>query len=186
MSSSRTESLAIAKRYAAAIFSLALAEKKHAALVVEFRSLADAMTVTPELMVTLKNPLIGRDKKAAVLNGIMAKASSLTKQSLAVLAAQGRAEQLPYVADALAALLAAHEGVVVAEITSARPLSAPVEKQLRDALEKATGKGVTLQLHENPALLGGVAIRIGSHLLDATLAGALGAMRTKLLTQATS
>ena len=181
MSSSRTESLTIAKRYATAMFSLSLAEKNHATLVAEFRALAAALAASPELMVTLKNPLLSRAKKAAVLNSIMAKASALTQQSLGVLAAQGRAEQLPYVAAALDALLAAHEGTVVAEITSARPLSKPVEKQLRDALEKATGKGVTLQLHENPALLGGVAIRIGSHLLDATLAGALSTIRTKLL-----
>ncbi len=80
--------------------------------------------------------------------------------------------------------MAEHEGTVVAEVTSARPLAKAIEAQLRESLAKATGKQVTMHLHEDASVLGGVAIRIGSHLLDATLAGALSGMRTKLLSTA--
>lgn len=181
MSTSSTESIAIAKRYATAMFELAVANKTHAALVAEIRALANAATQSPELSAALKNPLIHREQKAALLEKLMAKASTLTQQSLRTLALQGRAATLPYLADALDKMLADHEGNVVAEVTSARALSPEIERQLRDALSEATGRDVKLNVTEDPSVLGGVAIRVGSHLLDATLAGALSTMRTKLL-----
>ncbi len=69
----------------------------------------------------------------------------------------------------------------MAEVTSARALSKTIEKQIQTALEKATGKDVQMNLTENPELLGGVSIRLGSYLLDASLAGALHQIRAELL-----
>lgn len=181
MSSNRTESLAIASRYATAIFDLAVEAKNEAAVVAAFEALAAAVKENTELRDALANPLLSRAAKGELLVGLAKKADALTQQSLTTLAEQGRAEALPYVAELLVAKLAKHQGAVVAEVTSARPLNKAVEQQIQSALEKATGKEVQLSLKEDPAVLGGVSIRMGSYLLDATLSGALTNMRAQLL-----
>lgn len=181
MSSNRTESLAIASRYATAMFELAVKAKKADTLVDEMNTLAAAVTGNAELAAALANPLSSRDAKGDMLAKLAAKGDKLTQQSLATLAAQGRADILPQVAELLTAKLAKHKDAVVAEVTSARPLNKTVEKQIQTALEKATGKEVQMTLKEDAAVLGGVSIRLGSYLLDATLAGALNSMRAQLL-----
>jgi F-type H+-transporting ATPase subunit delta len=181
LTASRTDSLAIASRYATAMFDLAVDAKKEATLVEEMSQLAKAMRENEALATALSNPLLSRETKGEVLAKIAAAADVLTKQSLATLSAQGRADILPYVAELLEAKLAKHRDTLVAEVTSARPLNKAMEKQIRDALEKATGKDVQLSLKENPEVLGGVSIRLGSYLLDATLSGALNNIRAQLL-----
>jgi F-type H+-transporting ATPase subunit delta len=69
-------------------------------------------------------------------------------------------------------------------VTSARPLSAAIKKQLSESLVAATGKEVQLTLKENPAVLGGLLVELGSLRLDATLAGALTTLRSELLAHA--
>lgn len=181
MSTNRTESLAIASRYATAMFELALEAKKAETLVAEIVALADAVTTTPALAEALENPLLSRSAKAELLSKLAAKGDALTQQSVAMLATQGRAALLPALAELLAAKLAKHQDVLLAEVTSARPLNKDVERQIETALKSATGKAVRLTLKENPEVLGGVSIRLGSYLLDATLAGALTNMRAQLL-----
>ncbi len=181
MSSNRTDSLAIASRYATAMFELAVSAKKQDTLVAEFMELARAIKSSDELAAALANPLTSRESKGELLAKLAAKGDALTLQSLDTLAAQGRAEILPQVAELLEAKLAKHNDAVMAEVTSARPLNKAVEQQIQAALEKATGKEVQMTLKENPELLGGVSIRLGSYLLDATLAGALNDMRAQLL-----
>ena len=181
MTISRTDALAIASRYAAAMFALTEEKGVSSDVAEEFAALADAVRNHEALSAFLKNPLIGRNAKAAALFDLAKKSHALTRQSLETLAEQGRAELLPYVAERFTALVTQAKGELMAEVTSARALSTAVEKQIADALKKATGRPVQLQLKEDPALLGGVKIQLGSLLLDATLAGALDGMRTKLL-----
>ncbi len=181
MSTNRTESLAIAGRYATAMFDLAVDAKKEDVLVQEINVLAGAVKGSPELATALSNPLLSRDVKGEILASLAAKGDKLTNQSLHTLAEGGRADIIPVLAELLTAKLAAHQGAVQAEVTSARPLAKDMEKQIQAALEKATGKKVRLTLNEDPAVLGGVAIRVGSYLLDATLAGALNQIRGQLL-----
>ncbi len=181
MSTSRTASLAIAQRYATAMFDLAVEAKKEAALTKEIRVLANAVESNDELAEALSNPLLSRATKGELLTALAKSMDALTKQSLKTLADNGRADVLPQLAELLEAKLAKHQDAVVAEITSARPLNKDVEKQIADALKKATGKDVQIHLKEDPAVLGGVSIQLGSYLLDATLAGALNQIRAELL-----
>ncbi len=181
MSTTRTESMTIASRYAAAMFALADAEGTSEPIAQELNTIAAAMQNDPALANFLKNPLVDRATKAQALSEIAKKAAKLTRQSLSTLAEQGRAELLPYVAQAFASLVAKGKGELVAEITSARPLTAAMEKQIADALKKATGKTVKMEMSIDPSVLGGVRVKLGSQLMDATLSGALSRMKTNLL-----
>lgn len=181
MSSSRTEQTAIASRYATAIFALATDAKKAPAVVEQLSAVAAAISGSKELADALKSPLVNREAKGGILASLAGKAEKITLQSLATLAEQGRADVLPAIAAILRKKLAEAQGELIAEVESARPLSAAVQKQLTAALSKATGKDVKLDVKENPALLGGVAIQIGSQRLDASLSAALNTMRQQLL-----
>ena len=181
MSASRSSETTVANRYATAIFSLASDGKKLETVVEELSALGRAITDNAELASVLKNPLISKDKKADVLTALAKKADKVSLQALKTVADQGRADLLPKIAEQLRAKLAAGKGELIAEVESARPLSPTVQKQLADSLSKATGKVVHLNLKENPELLGGVAVQIGSQRLDASLSAALNHMRRELL-----
>ena len=118
--------------------------------------------------------------KSDVLAAIAKSADPLTARAIQTLATGGRAELLPTLAELLRAKLSAHRGELVATVTSARPLSANVQRQLETSLANATGKAVQIQLHQDPEILGGLVVQMGSLRLDASLAGALNTMRAHL------
>lgn len=186
MSSSRTSPTVVASRYATAIFALAAEAGQEESVVAEISALAGAVAHAPELLAALKSPLLPRAAKAQMLAALAKQAGKLTQQSLATIAAQGRAALLPRIAEVLREKLAAARGEITAQVESARPLSAAAQKQLAASLAKATGKTVQLALKENPELLGGVAIQIGSKRLDASLSAALATMRRELLAAPTN
>lgn len=147
------------------------------------KSLAAAVGSNAELRAALANPLISRMAKGEILAKLAAKGDALTLKTLTTIAEGGRASDIPAIAAQLEALLFASRGEVVAEITSARPLSDAAQKKLATSLEEATGKKLKLQLREDASLIGGVVIQLGSLKLDASLAGALTKMRAELLAQ---
>lgn len=181
MSSNRTERLNIAARYAEAIFALALAAKKEEPVVEAFVALSGAIESHDEAKSVLANPMLTREVKANVLSALIAKADSLAVDSVKALAEQGRAELLPEVAELLAKKLSEHKDELSAEVISARVLSAVEQKEINAALTKATGKTVKLKLTEDASVVGGLKIRLGSHMLDGTVDTALKRMRQQLL-----
>lgn len=183
MSQSQNASIAAARRYAQAAFALGIEAKKELALVDQINALARAIESDAPLRAALANPLVSRDAKEKLLDALMAKADALTRRTVAVVAKGGRAELLPAIAAELNRMLAAHRGELVAEITSARPLSPAMQQQLADSLTKATGKNLQLRLHEDARLIGGVVIQLGSLRLDASLQGALNHIRADLMAQ---
>lgn len=181
MSINRTEALQISRRYATAIFALAVDAKKTSVVVEEFQVLANAISENPALASALSSPVVSNAQKAATLGALMKKADALTLRAVEIIANAGRAEAIPAIATRMNDMLSQQQGEVEATITSARPLAAAAQKQLSAALAKATGKKVQLKLENDPAVLGGVRIELGSLLLDATLSGALTTMRAQLL-----
>jgi F-type H+-transporting ATPase subunit delta len=181
MTASRTERLAIAARYAEAVFALAVAAGKEDRVVAQLADFTRALTQHKEAAVVLHNPLMTRAAKAAFFSEILAKAEPLARDAAAMIARQGRAELLPEITQILSEKLAAHRGEVTAEVTSARALSTSEQKAITTALTATTGKNVQLALHQDEAAIGGMKIRLGSHLMDGTVATALNNLRRQLL-----
>ncbi len=181
MSTNRTDALQVSRRYATAIFDLAVEAGVARPVVEDFSALAAAITAHAELADALANPLVQPHEKTATLAALAAKASPLAQKAVAMVAQNGRASLIPVIAEQLRASLAAHQGEVAAVVTSARTLPAATQKQLAAALAKATGKTVALTLKEDASILGGLMVELGSLRLDATLSGALNTMREQLL-----
>ena len=77
-------------------------------------------------------------------------------------------------------MAARHRGEVTAEVTSAHPLSDAQVAALKAALKDKLGKDVTLQARVNPALLGGLVVKVGSRMIDTSLRTRLMNVKTQL------
>lgn len=98
-----------------------------------------------------------------------------------LLARRGRFEILPAVAVEFTRLLNRRNGIVEAVVTSAAPLTARESDAIGARIEAMTGSGVTLRTEVDEALIGGLTVKVGDQLLDASVRGRLERLRTRLV-----
>lgn len=155
-------------RYASALFELASENKAVAAVEQDLAALGQALVESADLAALIRNPQVGRDAAAQAVDGVagLLKLSPLTRKFLGVLAQNRRLAALPEIVRAFATIAAAARGEVKAEVTSAHPLSAAQLKALAAKLKAREGKDVTLSATVDPAILGGLVVRIGSTQID--------------------
>ena len=145
------------------------------ALAAGLDSFAACLDGSPELRKALASPAIARARRAALAGALaerIAPGSRLSRFA-SVMVERERATHLPESARAFRAALDAHQGVVRAEVTSARPLDEAGRARLREAIGKALSGKARLRFHEDPALLGGLVVRAGNRIYDASVAGEL-------------
>ena len=106
----------------------------------------------------------------------------LLRNFLLVLADKGRAGQLEEIAKEFERLVAEHEGVVHAELTTAVELSDDEAQKLLQQIEQASGRKVEATRTVDPDLIGGIVLQVGSHRLDASVRGRLDRLRRRLVT----
>jgi len=158
-------------RYASALFDLASEQGKVSAVESDLDSLGAAISGSDDLAALIRNPQVSREAAAGAMEGIakLLKLSPLTKNFLGVLAANRRLAALPEIVRAFASIAAATRGEVTAEVTSAHPLSATQLKSLGAKLKAREGKEVKVKASVDPALLGGLVVRIGSQQIDSSI-----------------
>lgn len=173
-----------AKRYAKALFDVALEEKADLAQIDrDMASVADMFDGNRDLltMATRSNvPSATRDRMVAALTTKLALGPHVSKL-FALLAGKNALEITPEVAAAFHERLLAHQNLVRAEVTSAVPLTQEKTRQLEDSLSKVTGKKVEVSVSVDPELLGGVVTRIGSTVYDGSVRTQLKHMRDRLV-----
>ena len=169
-------------RYAQALFDLATEEKKVAAVEADLKSLKAALADSRDLRVLLGSPTFSAEDKAKGLLGIAkhAKFSPTTLKFLGLLAANGRAGALPAVITAFERLAADARGAVSAQVTTALPLTSAQAKGVAAALRQALGKDPEIETRVDPAILGGIKVRVGSRLFDASLRSKLDSLKFAL------
>jgi len=169
-------------RYAQALFELADDAGLLAAVEADLKALTQAEHDSAELRRAMASPMISHEDKGKVLLALAdaADCTPLTKKFLALLAANLRAAALPAVAKAFARLTAAKRGAVAAEVTSAIPLTATQATGVAAALRQALGKDPEITTRVDPAILGGLKVRVGSRLFDSSLKSKLDHMKFAL------
>ena len=169
-------------RYAQALFDLANETKQLAAVEADLKSLKAALADSRDLRLLLNSPAFSAEDKAKGLAAIAAKAkfNATTKKFLGLLAANGRASALGASIAAFEALSAKARGAVSAQVTTAVPLSAAQSKGVAAALRQALGKDPEIETRVDPAILGGVKVRVGSRLYDASLKSKLDSLKFAL------
>jgi len=169
----------LAGRYALALFGLARDEKKLDAVAGSVATLRQALAESDDFRALTTSPLIGRDEtaKAVAAAADAMNLDPLTANFLGVLARNRRLAQLGNVIRAFNTLAARHRGEITAEVTSAHPLDSDQVDAIKANLHTRMGRNIAVDLNVDPAILGGLVVKIGSQMID-------GSIRTKLNTLA--
>ena len=165
----------LAGRYALALFELARDEKQLESVGASLDAVRRALAESPELRTLTTSPLVGRDEavKATAAAADAIGVDPLTRNFLGVLAQNRRLSQLPAVIRAFNLLAARHRGEITAEVVSAHPLDDDQVAAIKQNLRARMGRDIAVDLAVDPAILGGLVVKIGSQMID-------GSIRTKL------
>lgn len=165
--------------YAAALFELAQAEGELSKVEREFYTIARSFATSPELRDSLIDPKIPLERKQGIIDDLVGgRASGVTVNLLNLVVGQGRASDIPAIAERLAGRAAASVGKQVAEVRSAIQLDDATVKRLAAALAKATGHEVEVRTVVDPSVLGGIVARVGDTVIDGTVKRRLESLRT--------
>ena len=171
----------LAGRYASALFDLARDERQIDSVSGSLDKLKAATAESRELQGLVASPLVGRDAAGKALGATAATLGldPITTRFLAVIANNGRLRQLGDVIRIFGQLAAEHRGETTAEVISARPLDDEQLAALRSRLGARVGRDIRIDARVDPNILGGLVVRLGSQMIDASI-------RTKLNTLATA
>ena len=171
MASEATGVSGLAERYARALFDLADERKALDPVAADLKSLAAMLAESGDLRRMIRSPILDRaaQGKAIAAIGQSAALSPLMRNFLGLLARNRRLFVLPQIIDAFLAHLAERRGEVTAQVTSATALTPAQMSALQDALRKSAGARLAIDSRVDPSLLGGIVVRLGSRMIDASL-----------------
>jgi F-type H+-transporting ATPase subunit delta len=167
--------------YAEALFAVAQAEGTLEDVEEELYRFSKTLEREPALREALTDPRLPVERKVGVLQDILgSRAKPQTINLLKFLVEQGRARDLPDIAEALAQMAAGRYHKTVAEIRAAIPLDEQRRARLTEALAKASGREVELKVLVDPSVIGGVTARVGDQVFDGTIRRKLELARNQL------
>ncbi|WP_035351302.1 ATP synthase F1 subunit delta [Edaphobacter aggregans] len=175
---------AIALRYAHAFASVVASQKVNsAAAQKQLRDFTDTFNGSRELREVLMNPAISGDQKLKVLDAIARKIGMLpqVRNFLAVIMDHQRLSELDEILAEYHAVADEQTGVAEAEITSARALNESDRAELEAQVAKLAGGRVRATYREDPSLLGGAIVRIGSTVYDGSIRAQFEQLKQKLV-----
>ncbi len=161
----------VADRYATALYSLADEERTLDETVREVGRLAQLIAESADFRRLLASPLIDIREGMAAVRAVLEQEgfSSILVRFASVIAGNRRLRLLPTILARFAALVAEKRGVVTADVATAHPLSDVQRESLRARLIEAGYGHVNIHENVDPAMLGGLVVRIGSRLFDSSL-----------------
>jgi F-type H+-transporting ATPase subunit delta len=161
----------LAGRYASALFDLARDERQIESVSASLNLVKAALAESADFRALTTSPLINRVEAAKAI-GPTAEAlgvDPLTRRFLGVLATNGRLAQLDAVIRTFDRLAAEHRGESTAEVTSAFPLNDDQITALKANLKARGGNDVAIDAKVDPSILGGIVVRLGSRMIDASI-----------------
>jgi F-type H+-transporting ATPase subunit delta len=168
--------------YARALFDAALEENRLQPVREQLAQVVEAERDVPELRELLRNPQLDQRARAAALQDVLSDGDELLRNFMLVLVDKGRAGQLEEIAREFERLVAEHEGVIHADLTTAVELSDEEARDLLKEIEDSTGRKVEATRKVDPDLIGGIVLQVGSYRLDASVRGRLNRLRRELAT----
>jgi len=175
---------AAAARYARALFSVSVKEQDLRRVAADLGGFLDLVEGHEMLKRVLRNPGIPASRKRAIVADILARLGGVTApvaELLALLAERGRLGLLREVAGLFRARVLDHLDIVEAYVTTAYPLTSGRTAATEHKLVEATGHKVTMTTNVDSEILGGVVVRLGTTVYDASVARQIERMRQVLL-----
>jgi F-type H+-transporting ATPase subunit delta len=170
-----------ARRFAEAAYELAAASDARDAWARDLE-LASRLLGDERVSRVLDNPSIPlRDREGLVARLLDRRVARPVVNLVRLLAQRGRTELLPAISREFHRLLNEDRGIVGAVVTSAKPLAPDDRESVREKVEAMTGEKVELQAEVDESLIGGLTVRVGDRLLDASIRGRLERLRHQLI-----
>ncbi len=172
----------IARRYAKALFSLAVETGRVEAWATSLLSLKAAVEGSPDLRDVLSNPVYSKEQRRAIVEKLAA-ALSLDPEPRSLLLLLGDRNRLSYlsaVVDTFRDYADQHLGRVRAKVTSAVKLEDGAAQAMAEKLSQATKAKVLLERAVDPAILGGVVAQVESLVYDGSVRTQLEDLRKQL------
>jgi F-type H+-transporting ATPase subunit delta len=165
----------LAGRYASALFDLARDQRQIESVGKSLDALSQALLDSRDFAELVASPLVSRDEAGKAFAALAPQLGidPITSNFLGVLARNGRKGQLRAVIRSFRRLASEHRGEVTAEVLTARPLNDDQLAGLEQQLKVRAGRDVNIDATVDPAILGGIVVKLGSQQIDASI-------RTKL------
>jgi F-type H+-transporting ATPase subunit delta len=161
----------LAGRYATALFDLANQEKALDAVAGDLRALGAMIDGSADLKRLIRSPVLSRDAQAAAMAALLARAefATMTRNFVGLVARNRRLFALPGMIAGYLQLLAQRRGEIRAEVTAAQEMSAAQVTAINDQLKRAVGSKVAVEIRVDPAIIGGLVVKVGSRMVDGSL-----------------
>lgn len=169
----------VARRYAKATFEVAREKGDAQEWLRHIEELAAALS-DQELLVILRSPNISTDQKMEAVEAVFPELPAEIKNLVRLLVERHRIDILPGVATAFGQYVDEMLGRTEADVISARGLSLEELSAIQGHLSKRTGRTVRLRTSVDPHIIGGVVMRVGDELIDASVATRLERLRQRL------
>jgi F-type H+-transporting ATPase subunit delta len=169
----------MAGRYATALFELASETNAIDAVKADLERFDALVAESADLDRLVRSPVFSADEQLAALSAVLDKAGigGLTAKFLKLITANRRLFAVRAMARAYRELVADHKGEATAEVTVAEPLKDEHLDALRTALKSVSGKDIDLDVKVDPAIIGGLVVKLGSRMVDSSLRTKLNAIR---------
>ncbi|MBT5267760.1 MAG: F0F1 ATP synthase subunit delta [Rhodospirillaceae bacterium] len=170
-----SQTTGLAGRYASALYALADQQSALDDVAGDLTALRQLLAESADLDRLVRSPVLGRDEQAKGIAAVMdkAKAHALTAKFIGTVAMNRRLFALKDMIDAFLAELARRRGEASAEVTTAVKLTDKEVEAVTESLRKVMGQKVAVNLSVDPAVIGGMIVRVGSRMIDSSI-------RTKL------
>jgi F-type H+-transporting ATPase subunit delta len=172
--------VSVADTYADALYESARDKDAVAAVRSDLSDFVATVDGSPEFAAVLANPEIETKAKKAAVGALVKDATPLMGNFLQVLIDRGRIDELPSVSAAFEARVTAAEGRIEVQAVTAVPLDDDLRGKLIARIESQTGLSALLTEEVDPTIVGGLVLRVGGMVLDASLREGLAGMRRTL------
>lgn len=164
-------------RYAKAILDTAISSGTAAKVNDDMTSIVTTVESNAELKEFLSSPIIDSNSKMNVLTEVFASVQAETQSLFRLLQENKRFEILGSIATQFNALFDEMNGIEVAKVTTAFPITADLEAKVLDKIATISNKKVTIENIVDPSIIGGFILRIGDKQYNASVANRLQELR---------
>jgi F-type H+-transporting ATPase subunit delta len=178
-SQDRTLVSGVAGRYATALFELASEAETIDAVAADLDAFNAMLAESEDLRRLVQSPAFSAEEQTAAIKAVLAKAgiSGTAGNFIGLVASKRRLFALPGMIQGYKNLVAQAKGIVSAEVTVAEAPSPKRVDEIRAALASVAGKDVDVAIKVDPALIGGLVVKMGSRMVDASLKTKLNSIR---------
>jgi len=169
----------MAGRYAIALFDLARERGAIDAVKADLQRFESLVDESADLNRLVRSPVFPAAEQSQALSAVLDRAGigGLTAKFLKLVAANRRLFAVRDMLKAFRKLVADYKGEATAEVTVAEQLKDEHVAALRGALKAVSGRDVDLAIKVDPAIIGGLVVKLGSRMVDSSLRTKLNAIR---------